>query len=105
MWTIRARGMQMPAETFKHHGPHKGAFGYEISTGFDREYERGTSEVRVTPRHDGKVDLDVSKSVWAVYGEGKTGRTNTRTASVTLNRDQIANLIAVLTEQLASKSN
>lgn len=47
----------MPTETFKYNPPHKGALGYEISTSFDREYERGTSEVRVQPRHDGRVDL------------------------------------------------
>lgn len=88
-------------EIFKHNAPHKGTFGYEISTSFDREHERGTAEVRVQPRRDGKIDLDVTRSKWDTYGNGKTGRTNTRSASVTLDRDQIRNLIAVLTEALA----
>lgn len=96
----------MQATTFRHNHPHKGSFGYEISTGFDREHERGISEVRVQPLRDGKVELEVSHSKWNVYGgTKKDGRTSTRTASTTLNRDQIHNLIAVLTEHLAATEN
>ena len=91
----------MTATAHKHHAPHKGALGYEISTGFDGGYERGRAQVRVQSLRDGAVFLDVEQSKWAVYGNGKTGRTNTRSASVRLNREQIRNLIAVLTEELA----
>lgn len=96
----------MQATTFKHNQPHKGSFGYEISTGFDSAYERGISEVRVQPLRDGKVMLDVSHSKWNVYGGGKKdGRTSTRTASTTLSREQIRNLIAVLTDHLDATEN
>lgn len=87
--------------TYKHNAPYKGTFGYEISTSFDREYERGTSQVRVQSLAGGKVSLDVEHAKWATYGTGKQGRCNTRTASVTLDREQMRNLIAVLTEALA----
>lgn len=91
--------------TYKHNAPYKGTFGYEISTSFDREYECGTSQVRVQTLRDGKISLDVEHSKWATYGTGKQGRTSTRTASVTLDREQTRNLIAVLTEELAKSDN
>lgn len=87
---------------FSHRPPRSGPFGVEISTGFDREYERGTSEIRVGARRDGRVDVDVSRSVWAIYGKDKTGRTNTRTASTVLDAEQARNLIAALTDALST---
>lgn len=91
----------MIATAHKHHAPVCGALGYEISTEFDGGYERGRAQVRVQSLADGKVLLDVEQSKWTVHGDGKTGRTNTRTASVRLNREQIRNLIDVLTDELA----
>lgn len=90
----------MIATTYKHNAARRGSLGYEISTSFDSAYECGRAQVRVQSLRDGSALLDVEQSKWTVHG-GKAGRTNTRTASVRLGREQMRNLIAVLTEELA----
>ena len=85
---------------FKHNGLHLGILGAELSTSFDRGHECGRSEARVSVRGDGRIELDVSRSAWAVYGVGKTGRTNTRSGAIVLNEAQVHDLISALTHAL-----
>ena len=96
---IRGRRMTM-TQPLKHHIGRKGALGYEISTGVDLGYQRGTSSLCVSKSND-CINIDVSRSIWPTYDNGKTGRTTTRSAFMTLSRDQAHQLIAVLTEAIA----